>query len=54
MERLAVTLNVTGEKLLVPRLRLVFVEYRHPALGKPKFVKVAGKLRVRLLAREVL
>ena len=56
VEGLAVELDVTivDVELLLPQLRLVLVEDRHPALGKAEFVEIVRKLRVGIVARKVL
>ena len=54
MQFLAVEVDVAAVKLLLPRLRLVLVEDRHPALGKSERVEVVRKLPVGVVARKVL
>ena len=54
MECLAVEFHVTTVELFLPRLRLVLIKDRHPALGLLELVKITRELRVRLLTCEVL
>ena len=53
MNRLIAENLVAKIKLIVPRLRFVVIENRHPALGESEAIKIPGELRKGLLAREV-
>ena len=53
MQSLAFEVDVAVVQPLVPRLRAILVENRHPAFGKPEVIEVADELRVRLFGLEL-